>query len=116
MINFHYLTKVFSGGHIELILDGNSEIGAHVRSILCYLIYLRHLIRSRKVTHRIFLHAVFSGWRGRIQYMGQTVYTYRQYSVQWSVLFLVVGGVGFNIWDIQYILTGSTLYNGANSF
>ena len=30
-----------------LILDGNSEIGAHVRSNLCYFICLRHLIRSR---------------------------------------------------------------------
>ena len=32
-----------------LILDGNSEIGAHVRSNLCYLICLRHLIRPRAV-------------------------------------------------------------------
>ena len=29
-----------------LILDGNSELGAHVRSHLCYLICCRHLIRS----------------------------------------------------------------------
>ena len=36
------------------ILDGNSEIGAHVRSNLCYFICLRHLIRSRAVTYRIF--------------------------------------------------------------
>ena len=28
-----------------LILDGNPEIGAHVRSNLCYLICLRHLIK-----------------------------------------------------------------------
>ena len=35
-------------------LDGNPEIGAHVRSNLCYLICLRHLIRSRAVT-RYFL-------------------------------------------------------------
>ena len=35
---------------MELILDGNSEIGAHVRSNLCYLIFLRHLLRSRTVT------------------------------------------------------------------
>ena len=27
------------------ILDGNSEIGAQVRSNLCYLIYIRYLIR-----------------------------------------------------------------------
>ena len=37
-----------------LILDGNSEIGAQVRSNLCYLIWLRHLIRSRAVKNRIF--------------------------------------------------------------
>jgi len=37
-----------------LILDGNSEIGAHVRSKPCYLICLRHLIRSKAVSKRIF--------------------------------------------------------------
>ena len=37
-----------------LILDGNSEIGSHVRSNLCCLICLRHLIRSRTLTNRIF--------------------------------------------------------------
>ena len=36
-----------------VLIDGNSEIGAHVRSNLCYLICLRHLIRSRAVTNRI---------------------------------------------------------------
>ena len=35
------------------ILDGNSETGAHERSNLCYLIWLRHLIWSRAVTNRI---------------------------------------------------------------
>ena len=35
-----------------LTSDGNSEIGAHVRINLCYLICLRHLIRSRVVTIR----------------------------------------------------------------
>ena len=30
-----------------LILDGNLEIGAHIQSNPCYLISLRHLIRSR---------------------------------------------------------------------
>ena len=35
-------------GSMVLILDGNSEIGAHVRSDLCYL------IRWRAVTNRIF--------------------------------------------------------------
>ena len=37
-----------------LILDGNSEIGAHVRSNLDYLIFLKHLFRSRAVTNLIF--------------------------------------------------------------
>ena len=37
-----------------LILDGVSEIGAHVRSNLYHLIYLSHLIRSREVTNPIF--------------------------------------------------------------
>ena len=37
-----------------IILDSNLEIGAHVWSNLCYLIYLRHLIRSRGVTFWIF--------------------------------------------------------------
>ena len=35
-------------------LDGNSEIGAHVRSNLCYLTCFRHLISSRAVTNRFF--------------------------------------------------------------
>ena len=38
-----------------LISDVNSEIGAHLRSNLCYLICLRDLIRSRAVSY--FLHA-----------------------------------------------------------
>ena len=29
-----------------LILDGNLDMGAHVRSNLCYLTWLRHLIKS----------------------------------------------------------------------
>ena len=37
-----------------LELDVNSEIGAHVRSNPCYLICLRHLIRTRAVANRIF--------------------------------------------------------------
>ena len=36
------------------IFDGNLEISSHVRSNLCYLIHLRHLIRSRAVRFRIF--------------------------------------------------------------
>ena len=34
--------------------DGSSEIDAHIRSNLCYLIWLRHLMRSRAVTNRFF--------------------------------------------------------------
>jgi len=37
------------------ILDGNSEIGAHVRSNYYYLNCLRHLIRMKAVTIRILL-------------------------------------------------------------
>ena len=37
-----------------LILDLSPEIGAHVWSNLCYLIYLRHLIRMKAVTNQIF--------------------------------------------------------------
>ena len=35
-----------------LILDGNVEIGALVSSNLCYLIWVRNLIRSRGVTNQ----------------------------------------------------------------
>ena len=42
-----------------LISDGNSEIGAHVRSDLCYLICLRHLIKPSSVTNRIFFLPIF---------------------------------------------------------
>ena len=37
-----------------LILDGTSIIGALVRSNLCYLVCLRHSIRSRAVKNRFF--------------------------------------------------------------
>ena len=37
-----------------LISDGSSEPGMHVRSNLCYLICLRHLIKLRTITNRIF--------------------------------------------------------------
>ena len=40
-------------GHV-LILDGNSEIDVHLRSNLCYLICLMHLIRARALNNRIF--------------------------------------------------------------
>ena len=38
-------------GHRLLISDGNSEIGAHVGSNLCYLICIRHLFRSSAVAY-----------------------------------------------------------------
>ena len=41
-------------GTMVLILNGNLEIGAHVRSNLCILICSRKMIRSREVTNRIF--------------------------------------------------------------
>ena len=37
------------------ILDGKSVVCAHGRSNLCYLISLRHSIRTKAVTNRIFL-------------------------------------------------------------
>ena len=40
---------------IALILDGSSELGVHVRSNLCWLICLKHLIRSRAVTDRTYI-------------------------------------------------------------
>ena len=36
------------------ILDGNSVMGAHARSILCYWICSKQLIRSQAVRNRIF--------------------------------------------------------------
>ena len=39
---------------MALITEGNSETGAHLKSNLCYLICLRHLIKLRLVTNRIF--------------------------------------------------------------
>ena len=40
-----------------LILYGNSDIGAHVRSKVCCWICLRHMVRSKAVTNLIFLPA-----------------------------------------------------------
>ena len=37
-----------------LKIYGSSKISAHVKSNLCYLICLRHLVRSRALTNRIF--------------------------------------------------------------
>ena len=44
-----------SAPFLVLISHGYAEISAHARMNLCYLIYLRHLIRSRAVTNRIYL-------------------------------------------------------------
>ena len=43
-----------TGTSMVLILDGNLDKGAHVSNNLCYLTWLRHLIRPRAVTNRIF--------------------------------------------------------------
>ena len=45
--------------YMELILDGHSEIGTHVRSNLCNLICLRHLISSRAITNFFFLDILY---------------------------------------------------------
>ena len=44
-----------TGLSMVLILDGNSGIGAQVSSNLCYLICLRHLLRSGVFKNRIFV-------------------------------------------------------------
>ena len=44
----------FVVGLMKLILDGDLEIGAHVRSNLYYLFCLRHSIRSSSATNQIF--------------------------------------------------------------
>ena len=50
-----YTFHLGSKGYIMVLtLDGISDIGAHVRRNLCYLICLRLLIRSRVVTNRFF--------------------------------------------------------------
>ena len=48
------LWKYLSNICMVLIIDGNSEIGAHIKSKLCYLICIRHLIRPRTVSYRNF--------------------------------------------------------------
>ena len=55
-----------------LLLDGNLDICAHVWSDLCYLICLRHLIRSRAVTNWIyFSEKTFFPLCVRLSYYGQ---------------------------------------------
>ena len=69
-----------------LILDGNSEIGAHLSSNLCYLICVRHLFRSRAVTNLInnrfdVIHTcvIRSELPSDISTMGIDKYTYSKY-------------------------------------
>ena len=50
---YYSLSKKMTGKGVILISGGNSEIGGHIRSNLCYLICVRHLIRSRAVANRI---------------------------------------------------------------
>ena len=50
---------IMSVQDIVLILDGISEIDAHVRNILGYLICIRHLIRARVITNWMFLSDFF---------------------------------------------------------
>ena len=40
-----------AGKRMVLILDGSPEFGARVRRNICYLTYLRHLIRSGAITN-----------------------------------------------------------------
>ena len=59
-INVLINSSSFDEARVEsmlLILDGNSEIDAHIRGNHYYFIWLRHLMRSRGVTNQIF----FSG-------------------------------------------------------
>ena len=47
-------SNIFNIWFMVLKLYGNSEIGAHIMSNLCYLTWLSHLIRSRAVTYLLF--------------------------------------------------------------
>ena len=54
VISVKLKNECYSFGLMVLVISyDNSEVGAHVRSNLCYLICLKHLIRSRGVTNRI---------------------------------------------------------------
>ena len=44
---------------MKFMFNDNSEIGSHVRINLCYSICVRHLIRSRAETNRIFSERTF---------------------------------------------------------
>ena len=60
-----------SVGAMVLILDGNSEIGAHVRSNFCYSICLKCSNRSKAVTNRI-----FSVWKKKFLHASATCYEF----------------------------------------
>ena len=73
-------------------LDGNSEIGAHVRRNLCYLICARHLICSKAVTRRFFflfeigaqvwsnLYSLFCLWRIRSRAVTRRIFFFSETS------------------------------------
>ena len=47
-------SRKYPSERLVLNLDGNSEIGAPARSNMSYLIFLKHLIRSRAATNRTY--------------------------------------------------------------
>ena len=53
---FYLFLKFLFARTMVLVLDGNSDIGAHVRAISCYLVCIRPLISPRAVIGRT-LHA-----------------------------------------------------------
>ena len=53
LTNRTYIALTYFAWSMVPLLDGNSEIVAHVRSNICYLIYLGHLIGSKEVTTQI---------------------------------------------------------------
>ena len=86
---------MFSGSMSQpryFIIDGKSELGAHVSSYLCYLRCLRHLSRPRAVANRIFSSCVRKMFWVTIyyQYHGEPKKKRKcafciLYSVQWSL-------------------------------
>ena len=89
-----------------LIQDGNLGIGAHVQCNLCYLICVRHLIRSRAVTNRnffpntsIFIHscAIYSELLFNIKNMDIEVNilyidNFYSYFIEFSIMPLILDG------------------------
>ena len=78
----YILKRIEYGGFMVRILDGNSEIGAHVRSNLCFLICLRRFIKSREVTN---LNLFFG--KGPVSFMrAQYIYHLNKYH-GWFILY-----------------------------